>query len=78
MRSHAKASSAATRHGRAGRMTLVALFALGMLCALVPSLASAQQVFGPSPFSPIDGSGTGVTLNHPWGSPWMKPTATSS
>jgi hypothetical protein len=64
VRSHAKASTARSIGGR-GIALAVAAFTLLLL--LVPALASAITSRVPLGFSPIDGSGTGVTLHFPSG-----------
>jgi sugar lactone lactonase YvrE len=64
VRSQAKASSAGTNHCRPVGMAVSFLL---LALALAPSAASAAKVHVPASFSPIDGSGTGVTLHRPSG-----------
>jgi hypothetical protein len=41
--------------------------AMGLLAILVPAEASAAITHNPAPFSPLDGSGSGVTIHEPSG-----------
>jgi virginiamycin B lyase len=67
MRSHAKASPAGSIRRRTTGLTFLLALVVLLPAALAPCAASAGTIIAPAPFSPITGSGTGVTIHFPSG-----------